>query len=66
MMFRIVPNEVRDAINKKLDDALKEFPEAECEREHLYVQLLDYFDMTGQIPPNIGITKSTDASGVEK
>ena len=51
----IVPNDLRDAINTKLDAAIAELPEpdrpfAEKDREFLYSQLLDAFDEHGVIP----------------
>jgi hypothetical protein len=46
----IVPNVLRDAINKKLDEVLSEFPEAEKDRELFYHKLLEYFDEHGEIP----------------
>ena len=49
-MLVIVPDSLRDAINKKLDAALAECPDAEKDREHLYGQLLDYFNEHGVIP----------------
>lgn len=50
-MMLIVPNELRDAINRKLDEALKEWPAAtEQDRDVLYHELLNYFNETGEIP----------------
>jgi len=49
-MILIVPNELRNAINRALDDAMAECPEAECERNVLYKQLLAHFDEHGVIP----------------
>jgi hypothetical protein len=51
----IVPDSLRDAINKKLDTALAELPIedrqiAEHDREFLYGQLLDHFYKHGVIP----------------
>jgi hypothetical protein len=46
----IVPDYLHEAITKKLDEALKEVPEAEECRPHLYKQLLSYFNDTGVIP----------------
>ncbi len=51
MSIVIVPNVLRDAINARLDDALRDAPaEAVAEREHLYHQLLEYYDEHGVIP----------------
>jgi len=49
-MIVIVPNELRDALNEKLDAAFLEVPEAEKDRDVLYHQLLSYFDEYGVIP----------------
>lgn len=46
----IIPNEVRDAINKRLDVVLHEHPESEIDRELFYAQCLQYYDETGLIP----------------
>lgn len=50
MKMVIVPNELRDAINAKLDAAISKCPDAEQDREALYSQLLAYFDEHGEIP----------------
>ena len=50
MSFVVVPNSLRDAINAKLDEALKDVPEATLDREVLYAQLFDYFDKYGVVP----------------
>ena len=49
-MLVVVPDSLRDAINRKLDAALRELPDAEAERDHLYHQLLDYFYDHGALP----------------
>jgi hypothetical protein len=49
-MFAIVPNFVSEAINAKLDKALKDCPEAEKKRSSLFSQLLSYFDEHGELP----------------
>ena len=49
-MLVIVPNVLRDAINEKLDLALKECPEAASGREYFYQRLLQYFDEHGILP----------------
>jgi hypothetical protein len=46
----IVPNNLRDAINAKLDAALALVPDAAKDREHLYGQLLAHFDEHGVLP----------------
>lgn len=46
----IVPNTLTDAINAKLDRALKECPEAEKDREELFRQILSHFNEHGVIP----------------
>ena len=50
MELVIVPNSLRDAINRKIDIALKGCPEAEVERDQFYERLLTYFDEYGVIP----------------
>ncbi|MDP3937582.1 MAG: hypothetical protein Q8R92_05535 [Deltaproteobacteria bacterium] len=51
MRLVIVPNVLRDAINARLDDVLRDAPaEAIAEREHLYQQVLAYYDEHGVIP----------------
>lgn len=46
----IVPNYVADAINKALDKAIAEEPNAAKDREELYQQLLNFFDENGYVP----------------
>jgi hypothetical protein len=46
----IVPNALHDAINKRLDAAIAECPDAAIDREALYAQLVAYFDEHGCIP----------------
>jgi hypothetical protein len=46
----IVPNDIRDAINAKLDAAILAVPDAAKDRDALYEQLLDYFDQHGVVP----------------
>lgn len=48
--FVIVPNFVRDAINRKLDEMIAAEPLAAKDREYLYSQLLAYFSEYGVIP----------------
>lgn len=51
MAIYIIPNELRDQINARLDEALKDFPEClDEDREILYHQLLEYFNEHGIIP----------------
>lgn len=49
-MLVIVPNELRDAINAKLDKAIAECPGAEIDRQELFRQLLTYYNDHGVIP----------------
>ena len=58
-MIVIVPNVLRDAINKKLDAAFVKVPEAEKDREVLYNQLLTYYDEHGVVP-DFTIKEPTD------
>lgn len=46
----IVPDALYDAIQKRLDAAIAECPEAEKDREALYHQLLEAFNQYGSIP----------------
>lgn len=50
MIVCIVPNSLRDQINEAIDCTLIECPGAECVRDELYKQLLEYFDEHGVIP----------------
>lgn len=45
-----VPNELHDAIHKRIIDKLAGRPIKDDERELVYSQLLEYFDRTGVIP----------------
>lgn len=47
----IVPNELRDAIHKKIDEAAVGLPPAfEENREAIYQTVLEYYDEHGVIP----------------
>jgi len=46
----IVPNALRDAINRKLDAAIVENPDAEVGRGEMYDTLLTFYDEHGYIP----------------
>lgn len=50
MKLAIVPNEVRDMINERLDAAILANPGSEQAREILYHQLLGFFDDYGYLP----------------
>ena len=50
MPIVIVPNRVRDEINRRLDAALAGRPCDAETREQLYSALLAYFDQHGQVP----------------
>lgn len=50
MTIVIVPEVLRDAINAALDAAFIECPEAELDRENLFMILLDYFYENGRLP----------------
>jgi hypothetical protein len=50
MKMVIVPDTLRDAINVKLDAAFILTPEAEKDREHLFQQLLAFYDEHGYLP----------------
>ncbi len=49
-MLVIVPDSLRAAIDKKLDEAYAKVPEASADREVHYHYLLSYFDEHGVIP----------------
>ena len=49
-MIVIVPNELRDAINEKLNAAIEEHKDAEQDRDLLFSQLLWHFNKYGTIP----------------
>jgi hypothetical protein len=50
MRIVVVPNQVRDAINKAIDEKLDGRPISAEEREDVYNALLAYFDDHGCIP----------------
>lgn len=56
----IVPDYISSEINQRLDEAMKDCPGAEQERDALYHQLLAYFDETGRIP-SFHLTKKETA-----
>ena len=49
-MFLIVPDSLREAIDAKLDAAIALVPDAAKDREHLYYELLSFFDKHGFLP----------------
>lgn len=46
----IVPDSLREAIMAKIDAEIAKHPDAEKDREHLYSQLLGYFNAHGVVP----------------
>lgn len=46
----IVPDYLHDEINAKLDAAIAEFPDAECDRQIFYDYLLSYVHKHGVLP----------------
>jgi hypothetical protein len=46
----IVLNELRDAINEKIDKALVEAPQFAEQRESIFSDLLNYYDQHGVVP----------------
>jgi hypothetical protein len=46
----IVPDSLRNAINAKLDAALADVPGAAKDRDHLYHELLCFFNENGYLP----------------
>ena len=61
MPLVIVPNYIADAINAKLDTAIANVPDAAKDREHLYSQLIAYFDEHGTVP-DFTLGKTEDAA----
>ncbi len=49
-MIVIIPDSLRYGIHAKLDEAFKDCPDAEKDRELLYQQLLNHFYEHGIIP----------------
>ena len=49
-MIMIVPDELKSAINKKIDEAIAENPKAETAREYFFAELLKFYDEKGYIP----------------
>lgn len=50
-MFYVVPNELADAINAKLDEAIAAYPEVStADREQAFRVLVAYFNEHGIIP----------------
>ena len=58
----IVPDSLRLAIDAKLDAAIAAVPDAAKDREHLYHELLCYFDDHGVLPEFSLEKKKTAAS----
>jgi len=50
MALCIVPNDLSDAIYKKIDEQLVDHPALVKHREEIYKDLLSYFDEYGKIP----------------
>ena len=46
----VVPNSLRDAINKKLDAEIDRHPGAEPDRDALFSHLLTFFNEHGYVP----------------
>ena len=63
-MIVIVPNELRDAINAKIDTALKACPEVASRREEIYRDLVGYFNEHGEIPEFTLQAKGEPGKGV--
>lgn len=50
MSFVVVPNTLRDAIYRAIDNALEAVPEAAPDREHFFEELLRHYHEHGEIP----------------
>ena len=59
MSMVIVPDVLHEAIKRKLDAAIVLWPDAQEDYEHLYSQLLDYYNEHGEIP-DFSLTKSNN------
>jgi len=59
MKVYIVPNEVSEAINKKLNDAFREIEISSDERQVHFDTLLEYFNDHGIIP-DFKVTKTME------
>jgi hypothetical protein len=46
----IVPNALRDQINRRLDELIAAAPGAAADRDYFYIELLNYYDEHGVIP----------------
>lgn len=61
-MMLIVPDALRNEINRRLDAAYAETPEAEVDREQHYAVLLRYFNDHGVLPSfNVARVTAADA-----
>lgn len=49
-MISIVPNEISEAIYKKVDEALETRPELKDDRENIFRFILEHYDKFGEIP----------------
>lgn len=49
-MISIVPNEVSEAIYKKVDQVLETRPELKGDRENIFRFILEHYDKFGEIP----------------
>ena len=49
-MLVVVPDTLRVAIDKKLDTAIAQHPDAAKDRDELFRQLLSYFNEHGVVP----------------
>ena len=49
-MLCVVPNELRDAINKKVDAFILQYPDQKDNRENIYKDMLSVFNSQGVIP----------------
>jgi hypothetical protein len=53
MRFVVVPDTLRDAINRQLDEAYEITPGAAVDREAHYAAILQHFDEHGRMPSSI-------------
>ena len=49
-MFIILPDGVKDEINRRVDAFLEDHPDREIDRDELYDEMIQFFGHRGQIP----------------
>ncbi|WP_376956480.1 hypothetical protein ABNQ39_00410 (plasmid) [Azospirillum sp. A26] len=49
-MLLVIPNDIRDELNARLDEQIAAHPDAAADRDVLFAQLVDHVNRTGVIP----------------